>query len=566
MKRPWILLVSEIFCIFYYILSVAATTLAAGAERYQSTIGSQSPTINAGRDATVIYGSESENKIIDKSNANKKQIIVTILETKKYSRGDLTNLTLKLGINSFNLSLDDTLLEDYYVIKIRLETKRLPIEHPFTLKIFTGARFSKVLDIKQNVHSPKYKILGMKHSIPQGYWTKPKSVKIKVSWETNSNNENMTYYIYRSMFRDSGYVRLNSEPVPFKHLDVFEESRPELFPFYYKVSVASGDGGESKLSEAVEAPNLAPLQSFKKKALFRETTAEANNKLSDNTLSDTELGFAKGLVDITYPNGADAGSDSDIFILCKMLPGTILAPAVSLEAPSTITYKLRNKVKPLNISSVRYITDDKQLALTPITVRFYMSSDAIYLKWDKPENDNFAGVRIFRVPEEYSEFPIGLLKRHEIYDGPGLKTPIELPIPSKKESSEPLPSKPALRFLHPPKRTKPLQINFPVSQSERNIDTIGKPTAVEITGLVFYPPPLMLDKNYFADFPPEKNKTYIYIVYGYNYDGKDSYPVEVKAGPLVDEIKIKTNNGGVPGTSMISFVKGKTEISLNLPN
>ncbi len=68
----------------------------------QKTKGDQSPAVNVAPGGTVNLNYKSKG-------AGKKQINASILPIKSYTRDDLEKLAHKLGIEQFDLSLDDTI-------------------------------------------------------------------------------------------------------------------------------------------------------------------------------------------------------------------------------------------------------------------------------------------------------------------------------------------------------------------------------------------------------------------------------------------------------------------------
>jgi hypothetical protein len=455
----------------------------------------------------------------------------------RHTRTGLDKLVRTLGIQKFDLSLDDPLLDDYYLITLRIQNGDTAVEQPLTFAIFTGVEHSKILNIQQRVLRPRNKAVKMKHSIPQAQWTWPESgVKSKFTWDYVSiGEERMGFNIYRSLLRDSGYGRVNSTLIDSTNWEMVEKARSELFPAYYKLSAVSELWGESDLGEPVEVQNLAPFTSFvRKEALGKEAIRAASSNQTTNPLDESERRFAQGRVDITFINGLDSGADLKVYLLCKIPPGSELAPSVMLDGSPSVRFELRDKASPIRSSAVQFQPDKLRAALTPIAVTYYSSSESIYLTWKKPKGKEFEGVRIFRTPERQLGNLQELSQEQEIYDGAGINESISL-TPLKNEGvvfPRPSPrSEGALRLRGPTPRPKPVPSSPPADSTEQG--PLKPPDPPKNLRIVLE---LNLDADYYIDNRSER-KTFTYVVYGYDRDGNLSYPVFVNASMTEPNVK-----------------------------
>ena len=270
----------------------------------------------------------------------------------------------RLGIEKFDLSIDDPLLDEYYLIKLRLQNGGTTIEQPLTFAIATGIDYSKILDARSRVLTPRNKTINMRYSIPQVRWVWPESgVKTKIYWSYHSSSNvkmQIGFNIYRSLLRNSGYGRVNTTLITSTPWEIVEKARSELFPAYYKLSYVEESGQESDLTgpfnEPYDVQNLTPfaLNSFIRKEPSQVEPLGTSHRLTDNGLNEQERGFANGRVKIIFNSGLDAGADLDVYVLCKILPGSELLPSVALEGAPAVRFTLRGKTRPVKSPPIAF--------------------------------------------------------------------------------------------------------------------------------------------------------------------------------------------------------------------
>jgi len=475
----------------------------------QSTKGYQSPAVN------IAPGGTANFNYMWKGVA-RKQVNAKIVSINKYTKEELNNLDVKLGIAKFDLSLDDIILKDYYLIRLRFNNPASAINQPLKFKISTGTSDSKVISIKYKVHRPRNKTLEIVDSIPKANWVWPENgIIADLTWEYASDDMRYIagFNVYRSLLKASGYGQVNSKLITSYNWVITEEARRDLSPNYYKIAAVNTWGEELLSPEPIVVQNFTPItrSSYEKKA-FAEDNYRFESSKSQFSLSKNDLRFARGSVDISFENGLDSGADIETFLLCKMLPDSVLAPEVSLVGAPSVSFNLHGKPQRMRSPPAQINISKIREALTPLEARAYSSTNSIYIVWKKPKTPDFEGVRIFRSPERR----LGNFSKHpgeEVYDGPGLTKNIELELPNRDAI--------ALHqtddvnnwdenFIDPPQRLKPAIKLPPIPSPPSGLKMIIKTT---------------LERDYFIDSPLDKQKSYTYTIYSYDNNGNSGYPI-----------------------------------------
>jgi len=481
----------------------------------QKTKGDQSPAVNVAPGGTANFNYKSKG-------AGEKHIIAKILPIEKYSREDLVKLARKLGIEPFDLSLDDTILKDYYLIRLRFYNAYSAINQPLKFTISTGTSHSKIINIKHRVRRPSNKIVEVLDSIPKANWNWPESgIKASLMWDypLGDNSCIAGFNVYRSLLPESGYGKVNSELITTSNWVMPEEARSDMTPSYYKVTAVNTLGEESPMPSPIVVQNFTPIaySSFKKKeSIGNKSLSQSDNK-SEIYLNKQEYRFANGRVDISFVNGLDSGADIEVYLLCKILPDSELAPTVSLVGSSSVSYKL-NGNPHIRSPSVPFQPVKLKEELTPQEVKSYSFPKSIYIVWNKPKSPDFAGVRIFRSPERR----LGNLRNHpgeEIYDGPGLTDKIDLILPQQDAFSPHEADDSNINYIEPPPRPKHPLIPPPFT------GTLSPPPVLGIS--VFAS--TTLESDYIVDIPINKQIAFTYTIYAYDNKGNSGYPIFINA-------------------------------------
>ena len=324
------------------------------------------------------------------------------------------------------------------------------VNEPVTFHIFSGAQMSKILDVKSKVIRPKNKLLKMTHSIPKARWVWPN--KRRLVWD-GSDDKSVTYNIYKSFLPDVGYGRVNPIPLTSSSWEIEVEPLDALKPVYYRI-IAENIWSESSPGEPLEVHDALSLSSFVSKDGSGEKMTSKTDAVDDHLIDEAQQDFAKGRVRVTFQDGLDAGADIELYILCKMLPDSKLEPSAKIEGSPSVNFELKGKIPELRSGPRRTILTDKlKTSITPPLVRHYASLDTIYLKWEKPKSDEFAGVRIFRLTEGQAGNQQEVSISQEIYHGPGFDTRVETELPEIKDLCIIHPSVStgtSFKFLNPP--------------------------------------------------------------------------------------------------------------------
>ncbi|MGC2062271.1 MAG: hypothetical protein WA610_04785, partial [Thermodesulfovibrionales bacterium] len=152
-----------------------------------------------------------------------------------------------------------------------------------------------------------------------------------------------------------------------------------------------------------------------------------------------------------------------------------------------------------------------------------------YLQWKKPETQEFKGVRIYRTSERQLGDFREVSQEQEIYDGFGFEKGIDLILPEIAKGIHPplsMRSEGSLRFRGPSPRQKPDPSK--VFPGAVHLDSVSR---------------VRLTSDYYIDIPPEHQKTFTYIIYGYDNKGSMSYPVVVNAALAEPNAGVKTVDG-----------------------
>jgi hypothetical protein len=474
----------------------------------QSAKGNQSPTVNVGPGgkSTINYHANSS-----------QQRITGRVSVRKCS--DLNKLSKDLGLKTFDLRLDDNILTDYYLMRFRLNNDNNMIERPLTFRIDTGTKNSKIIDIDNKIYKPKNKIIQIRNSIPNEQWTWPDSgIGVILTWDKNQGNI-IGYNVYRSIFSDCGYGQINPNLINTSEWVIKEKARRELYPVYYAITAVSS-ARESLLSDPFEFQNGTPL-------IFNNKSKDQDNIPNSNTNSSVlqDSSFADGIIDINFSDGLDSYADIEFFIICKALPGSKIAPTATLIGAPSVIFTPKNEYVPIIIPKVDFKYDKKRKDLTPQIVKFFSLSDSIILYWEKPISNEFAGVCIYRTTERKIGDLSDVKEGNKIYQGQGLKENLELSLPTHFESNPILSteSEGVLRYRAPAPGRKITQDNA----TKIKKDNIPPEAPLLISIGVTYN--VTLNSDYYIDTPNENQKTFTYIVYGYDNNYNTSYPIMVNA-------------------------------------
>lgn len=107
----------------------------------------------------------------------KKEISFEIISRSKLSRHEVQEYSKTEGFGSFNLSLDDLIVEDYHLLKIRLKNEGIPIKGNLKFLVSIGNKYTKILDIKHKVNYPPNKKVSVFYALPKLTWSEKNKYK-----------------------------------------------------------------------------------------------------------------------------------------------------------------------------------------------------------------------------------------------------------------------------------------------------------------------------------------------------------------------------------------------------
>lgn len=471
----------------------------------QTTKGKNSPAISAPNGTvTVNY---------DIPKRDEKIITLQTFPIQIYNDKNIDAISNNTGINNYNYNLDDDIITDYYLLRFKINNNGVPIDSPLTFCISTGTKTNKIIDIKYKVNKPKNKTIVIKNSLPNISWKFPES-GIKMTFIFENNLDNMKniigYNIYKSVFKEIGYGRINSTLITTASYQFIEHASYDLSTVYYKLAFVDKFGGEQQINliEPQMVQNLAPI-------CFPNNSTE---NLSTNNSNKVENVFNEMIldsVDLTFSNGIDSNSDIDIYVLCKILPNSELKPDIKLIGSSQIQINLINKIKNYKSKIIQLDIPDIKIkpTLTPVVVKSYSTKDSIYLVWEPNITDSCFGIRIFKSIER----KIGDLYNSPgnlIYDGPGLMNLVTL-MPIRKEVLNPSSSKELFKM-------STNYIQMPRIQN-KDCPSLNKPTGLRLSKEI------ILQSNYYVDSIIDKKQNYTYTIYSYDKMGNTGFPVSINA-------------------------------------
>lgn len=287
------------------------------------------------------------------------------------------------------------------------------------------------------------------------------------------------------------------------------------------------------LEEAIEKEGDASIFILWKLREEVETLGTPSNKLREDikVLYLDDLKFLMGKTDIRLTSGLDQDAEIDIFLLVKIFPEGIVDFDLKLDGQPGISFLEKSVVRPKENRSINTenntVTMDKKHAITPHSATAFVDQDKIYVLWEHRNDQQYSGVRIFR-SEAANIHDLDNRLGQEIYDGPGESN--ELECRSSKKEVEPInpPSTPKSRQFpnEPPRKPRkilnssdlapPTITGFTVSLSQQS--TIVK---IKADDDHFY--------HFYADNNVVSNKIYSYVLYAYDDNNVNSYPVVVNA-------------------------------------
>jgi hypothetical protein len=483
---------------------------------------------------------------------------LTTHELSEYSRREFGGV--------FNLQLDDNIVRDYEIFKVRIRNDGAPIDHGFRVEALINDGFAKIIDLKHATRAPAHKSIPVNYSFPDLWWdTKKNRVKVTFSWRNPTNTEILGSFLYRSAYREFGYGKFNLGLVK-RNCIGFDVK--DLLPGYYAVVAVGRNGALSNLSAPIRFPESLALQpnfadvvwidpshnsedkchqsepktyssltealakeGSKRTFIIRGLRAESQSllkqaaKLDYNTklLFDEDLKFLAGKLELLFPEGFDSRGEIEFYFLTKGLPDGNRRFRLLLHGQPKLSFTIHGEDygDPRNRRVPKL--DAKKMSLTPRLITSLADKTGIIFIWPRVGDQKYRGVRVFRSRIEPGK-PANELGE-EVYDGSDAGGTLHCEAKDRPEKRIELqfPLYERLAPSEPPKRTRDIPKTgrlAPEAPTNLNIDVQGSEIGTS---------------NFYADRTVEEKGKYKYTIYVYDDDEKYSYPIEIYAS-LDDEL------------------------------
>lgn len=475
----------------------------------------------------------------------------------RHSRNELTKIAKEYGVAEFDLRLDDPILTDYYLIKVRLRSVGQAIKSTLKFAVTIKNGMTKLLDIQHRVIRPANKSLRIVDSLPPLKWQLPTGeVKSVIVWDYEEGVEG--YNIYRSFCEKVGYGRINDQPIESPRFELPRDYSKDLVTCYYVVTAGEAGVWESDWCHPMKEPDVSafcayfenvhwvkpyltsevesdrsrkPIFSSLSKAIkavgksgnfivaqTRDEAVTSKNVSSDVTVFyKNDLEFLDGNVELSVLNGFDKNADIELFFLCKAVPtekesefAMVLegSPEIDFEESQRSSYK--SITFPVPKTGRR---DNIKETLTPKQLQTYPGKNTIYLAWEKPENPSYKGVRIFR--SELRDLRDITAIGEQIYDGEGSTMSLQCKhvrgLTEPTLTRERISANVRVELFCPPPRIIQKDCLPPLSPSglsmERLFDIVD------------------VDMRYFTDRTVSPHTSYTYTLFAYDDSDRYSYPI-----------------------------------------
>lgn len=495
-----------------------------------------------------------------------KQLSYEVTSISSYKKYKLAKVAKMEGLNPFSLNLDDPILTDYYLIKVRLRNEGDVIKDTLNFNVSFNKPRTKIIDIKYNIISPVNKSLKLIHSLPSLLtWKLPENMDSKyIVWNQDSLDTVAGFNVYRSIQKNVGYGRVNERLLLQQKFQIPIESLNNLSTFYYTVTAVGINGLESDFHNTpMKFPNILAFYPFfedvswitpsavldykadgsykypfhslseaitstSKSTIFlvdkiRKDIVNSQNISSDvTTFYKDDLRFLNGKAEVKLLNGIDEHANIQIFFLCKVMPGEEIDLSLNLEGAPDVRFKrlVEKSLHNVRMKNNSAIINNPKALLTPSVVKAYLGQNTIYLVWEKPQSLTYKGVRIFRSIKREIADKTNL--GEELYDGPGYTNTLCYKYTSGSRDS----------LVENELKQKNNEIYRPLVYGSLPPPRKGEnPPPGSPTGLgASYTMEVKVDDSfYFADKEISSDMVYTYTVYAYGDNGLYSYPILINA-------------------------------------
>lgn len=518
---------------------------------------------------------------------SKAEISYEVISISPLSRHEMQEYSKVEKLISFNLNLDDLILNNYYLVKLRLRNEGIPIKRNLKLEASIDKTSAKFLDIKHKINSPVNKIVSILYTIPDFTWSIEEAKcpvhKPKLGWNAPKLNESGSpmvygidgYNIYRSKLKEVGFGRSNAKLIKDTYyIDYSPDMKSTMF---YKVDAVNKIGIRSKLTDSVSItlpeelafkplfknvvwidPDIKievlddnikkPVYHSLKAAIEKESNAtifiinkyreeiKSIDNFADNVREDIkilyrdDLKFLNGQTNIFLTSGLDEDAEIIFYFLFKIYPEVVFDLNLKLVGQPDIRF-IKKHIPVLEKKSIEKnasTTIDKKASITPHLATTFVGKNAIYVLWDHTNDQPYKGMRIFRSEKNsiYEPDDLGV----EIYDGAG-KSIINLECDSVLAEDMKI-----ANTSEPPKRVS-ISNEPPRKELVTPLSALSAPSGLKMTGMKMeWTNNKLLIRasddhilHFYSDHNVISNKIYTYVLYAYDDKNNYSYPVVVNA-------------------------------------
>jgi len=459
---------------------------------------------------------------------------------------------------TFNLQLDDNIIHDYDIFKVRIRNDGGPVEDGFAVEAVVNEGLAKIVDLKHIVRAPANKSIPVRYSFPDVAWKTKRPIRdVTFSWRDNST-VGIGFFLYRSAFKEYGYGKFNLGLIQKSCLRV---NVKDLSRGYYAVVAVGRDGTISDLSSPLRFPESLALQPHfnnsvwidpssklapecspnetrtysslkeaidkegpKRTFIVRALRAESQTMLQQaaaqhdnaNILFEDDLKFLKGKSEVSFPAGLDSGGEIDFYLLTKGLRDVERSLSLRLQGQAKLALTISGKVYKYPAIKQGQNEEAKKRSLTPKLITPHANQAGIVFMWPKSADQSYKGIRVFRstVNPEKPATELG----EEIYDGRDFAGVLRCEVNGRpaKSAEEELPISDLVAPSEPPARHR--------SASQSASAALTAPTNLNVKLRRVDMP-----TNYFTDGNVRNKVKYKYTFYAYDSNENYSYPVEINA-------------------------------------
>lgn len=512
---------------------------------------------------------------------SKAEISYEVISISRLSRHEIQEYSKAEKLISFNLNLDDLILNNYYLVKLRLRNEGIPIKRNLKLRVSIDKTSAKFLDIKHKINSPVNKIVPILYTIPDFTWSikeaKSPFHKPLLRWSAPKLNEDGSpmvsdvdgYNIYRSKLKEVGFGRINAKLIKDTYyIDYSPDMKSTMF---YKVEAVKKAGLKSKLSNPISItfpeelafkplfknvvwidPDIKievlddnikkPVYHSLKEAIEKESNAtifiinkyREEIKSFDNFVDNVregikilyrdDLKFLNGQTNILLTSGLDEDAEIIFYFLFKIYPEVVFDFNLKLDGQPDISFikkhipALENNFSEKNENASTTI--DKKASITPHLAATFVGKNTIYVLWEHTNDQPYEGMRIFRSEKSsiYEPDQLGV----EIYDGAGKSNNLDCDSVLAEDMK-------TANTSEPPKK-----VSFPNEPPRKEVFspfTPSAPLGLRVAGIRINTLQIKASDDYilhlYADNNVVSNKIYTYVLYAYDDKDNSSYPIVV---------------------------------------